>query len=532
MVYKSTLPDIQIPETDAASFVLYSEAFEANLDKPVCTDGFTGDTLTFEELRGDSQSFAGGLVNQLGFKKWDVLGIYSTNSVYYSTLVFGTLLAGGTVTTANAAYTVDELAYQLKDSGASILVVGAENVANGKAAAKEAGIADDRIFVISADPVDGVPSVFDLYDDEPAPKVEFTADELANKPAYLTYSSGTTGRSKGVQTTHRNMIANVLQVHFFFKPEITYGDTWAGALPFFHMYGLNILLHLAPYAGVHIAVLPKFDFLLLLETVQTHKVVMLFIVPPIIVGLAKHPIVDSLDLSSVRRIISGAAPLAGEIAEAASKRLGATIVQGYGLTETSPVSALCPLDKPVHGSIGILSPSMDARIVDPDTGADVGYNTPGELWLRGPNIMKAYHNNPQATQESIDEEGYFHTGDVATISEDGHIYIVDRLKELIKYTGLQVPPAELEAKLLSHSKIADAAVVGRAEETVGEVPVAFVVLKPGQTATEEEIVEFVAERVASHKQLRGGVIFTDSIPKAASGKILRRILRQRLADQQ
>eukprot|EP00842_Homolaphlyctis_polyrhiza_P003203 jgi/Hompol1/3884/HPOL_006802-RA len=196
MTFKSLLPDIQIPETDAASLVLYSEAFEANLGRPACTDSFTGDSLTFEELRSDSHSFAGGLVRQLGFNKWDVLAIFSNNSIYYSTVVFGTLLAGGTITTPNGTYTVEELATQLQDSGASVLVVGAENVATGKAAAKQAGIADNRIFVISAEPVDGVPSVFDLYDDEPAPRVDFTVDELSNKPAYLTYSSGTTGRSK------------------------------------------------------------------------------------------------------------------------------------------------------------------------------------------------------------------------------------------------------------------------------------------------------------------------------------------------
>eukprot|EP00842_Homolaphlyctis_polyrhiza_P005642 jgi/Hompol1/6079/HPOL_002211-RA len=528
--FKSPLPEVVIPEIDAANFVLGSAKFQENLDKVAMIDALRGDKITFGELHRNAHRFASGLINDLGLQKWEVVAIYSHNDVHYSTIVFGTLLAGGTITTANNSYTVEELVYQLKDSSATTLVVAKDCLANGKAAAEQAGIAADRVFVLARDAVDGVQSVFDLFSEKEFTRVEFTADELVNQPAYLTYSSGTTGRSKGVQTSHRNMVANVIQTDVFLGDNLVESDIWLGFLPFFHMYALNVSLHLATSNGIPVVVMPIFDFLLLLKTIQTHKLATLFIVPPIALALARHPIVARFDVSSVKRIISGAAPFSAEISKALSDRFNAAVVQGYGLTETSPIISLNAPKTPIHGSIGVLAPNMEARIVDPETGADLSYGEPGELWVRGPNVMKAYHNNPEATAEAIDADGYFHTGDVAIITDDGQITIVDRLKELIKFSGLQVPPAELEAKLLAYPKIADAAVIGIPDEATGEVPIAYVVLHPGQTATEDEIKEFIKARVAPHKQLRGGVIFTDSIPKAASGKILRRILRTKDAE--
>eukprot|EP00842_Homolaphlyctis_polyrhiza_P006392 jgi/Hompol1/6754/HPOL_002337-RA len=528
-IFKSTFADLDFPVSDAASVVLFSDAFERSLEKNALIDTFTGDSLTFQELRENSLAFGTGLRTNLNFSKGDVLALFSPNSVHFSTIVFGTLLAGGTITTANSTYTVDELAYQLKDANASVLVVGHENIVIGKAAAEIAGIPSNRIFVINPEDIDGVQNVYDIYAAESLPKVELTEQELAEMPAYLTYSSGTTGRSKGVITTHKNMVANIIQTFNYLINDQLENDVWSGVLPFFHMYGLNVLLHIAPYAGIPVAVMPSFDFIIFLKAISTHKISTLYIVPPIIIGLAKHPIVAKFDVSSVKRIVSGAAPLSRDIEEAVSTRLGAFVMQGYGLTETTPIIAMSRFNNPVHGTIGILAANMEARIVDPDTGLDLGYDEPGELWVRGPNVMKGYHNNPTATAEAIDADGFFHTGDVATIAQDGHIRIVDRLKELIKYAGLQVPPAELEAKLLTYPKIADAAVIGIPDETVGEVPIAYVVLHPGQTATEDEIKEFIKARVADHKKLHA-IIFAESIPKAASGKILRRILRAKDAE--
>jgi acyl-CoA synthetase (AMP-forming)/AMP-acid ligase II len=248
------------------------------------------------------------------------------------------------------------------------------------------------------------------------------------------------------------------------------------------------------------------------------------------VALAKHPMVDEYDLSAMEVLLSGAAPLDAELADAVAKRLGCEVRQGYGMTELSPITHAIPpgRDDISRGTIGMLVPNMQARIVDPATGEDIGPNEPGELWLRGPNVMAGYLNNPAATAATIDADGWLHTGDVATVDERGVYAIVDRVKELIKYHGYQVPPAELEALLLTHPKIADAAVIGVRDVDLEEVPKAFVVRAPSSELSEQDVITFVAERVAPHKKVRA-VEFVDAIPKSASGKILRKDLRAREA---
>jgi len=263
--------------------------------------------------------------------------------------------------------------------------------------------------------------------------------------------------------------------------------------------------------------------------VQEHKVTRFFAVPPVILALAKHPIVDQYDLSCIDVIFSGAAPLDAELGHAVAKRLGCTVLQGYGMTELSPVSHSMPDDRPDLdlNSCGFAIPNITCKIVDPETGEEVGPGVPGELWVKGPNVMAGYLNNPEATAATLDDEGYLHTGDVATVTEDGVFTIVDRVKELIKYKGYQVPPAELEALLLTHEKIADAAVIGVRDAEGEEVPKAFVVRQEGASdLTEEDVMTFVAERIAPHKKVRV-VEFIDQIPKSASGKILRKDLRAR-----
>ncbi|KAL2915984.1 hypothetical protein HK105_204408 [Polyrhizophydium stewartii] len=523
-IFRSSYPEVPVPAIDVPSFVLHSPDFAARGDQPAYIDAVTGETISFRGLRLRAEAFAAGLQRTLAMPKWGVVAVYSPNTIHYPMLVFGTLIAGCTISGANPTYTADELAYQLSDSGASVLVVAAEFVANGRAAARKAGLDEKRIFVLAPQAVDGLESVFTLLrSDGPLRPVKFTADELANRAAYLCYSSGTTGRSKGVMTTHRNIVANIAQVLAIFK--VAPDSTWIGVLPFYHIYGLVISLHCAPFKGVPVVVMPKFDLERLLSAIERYKITEMFIVPPIILALAKAPIVSKYNLKSLRALVSGAAPLGSELADEAAKRLNVIVTQAYGLTETSPLLHGCPYDKVVSGSIGVLAPNVEARLVNPDTEKDCGHNEPGELWVRGPNIMKGYHNNKKATDESIDTEGFFHTGDIAVVNENGYFFIVDRLKELIKYKGLQVPPAELEAKLLANPKIADAAVIGTPDERAGELPLAYVVLQPGVKLTEKEIQEYIAKQVAPHKQLRGGVVFIDAIPKAASGKILRRQLR-------
>jgi acyl-CoA synthetase (AMP-forming)/AMP-acid ligase II len=273
--------------------------------------------------------------------------------------------------------------------------------------------------------------------------------------------------------------------------------------------------------------MPRFELEPFLQAVQQYRITRLFLAPPIVVALAKHPLVDKYDLSSVKVIFSGAAPLDAETAKRCGERLNCRISQGYGLTETSPVSHSVPDFEPnvVPGSVGPSLPNTECKVVDVATGEELGRNQDGEIWIRGPLVMKGYLNNEAATSASIDEDGFFHTGDIGHIDDRDEYFIVDRLKELIKYKGFQVPPAELEAVLLSHPKVADAAVIGIPDDEAGEIPKGFVVLKD-PSATPEELMAFVAEKVAPHKKIRRLEV-VDEIPKSASGKILRRVLKER-----
>ena len=261
---------------------------------------------------------------------------------------------------------------------------------------------------------------------------------------------------------------------------------------------------------------------------EDHHITRSFVAPPIVVALAKHPMVDQFDLSSLQQIFSGAAPLSAELGLEAGARLGCEVVQGYGMTELSPVSHVTPLGRGRPGACGLTAPNTETMIIDPASGESLGADVDGEVWVRGPQVMKGYLNNDEATAATIDADGWLHTGDIGHVDSDGYLYVVDRLKELIKYKGFQVPPAELEALLLTHPAVADAAVVGLPDDEAGEIPVAYVVLKAGAQATEDDVASFVAGQVAHYKQLRR-VTFIDSVPKSASGKILRRVLRDAAA---
>lgn len=270
-----------------------------------------------------------------------------------------------------------------------------------------------------------------------------------------------------------------------------------------------------------------------LSAVQEYKITKAPLVPPIILGLAKHPLVDQYDLSSLELVMSGAAPLGAEVAREASNRVGCKIAQGYGMTEASPVTHLTPTNQGDGkiGSLGLPIPNTEVMIVSPETGQPLGKNENGEIWIRGPQIMKGYLNRPDATEESIDSDGWYHTGDIGYVDDEGYFYAVDRMKELIKYKGMQVAPAELEALLLTHESIADAAVIPVEDEEAGELPKAFIVLKQNQSLNEPDVMDFVAQRVAPHKKIRI-VEFVSEIPKSASGKILRRVLIQQEREKQ
>ncbi|MEJ5255803.1 MAG: 4-coumarate--CoA ligase family protein [Acidimicrobiales bacterium] len=513
MIHRSPFPDIDIPDLPLTPFVL-EHAAELG-DKPALIDGPSGRVLTYRELDEQIRSLAGGLVSR-GFGNGDVLAIMAPNVPEYATVFHGVAMAGGAVTTVNPTYTAREVRHQLEDSGATLTVTVPMFLETAREAA--AGTNVEEIFVLG-EATDGAPSVTELFGAPLAEQAAVAPDDLVALP----YSSGTTGLSKGVMLTHRNLVANIAQV--LAPTGLSGDDVIVAVLPFFHIYGMQVLMNTGLRAGATIVTLPRFDLEQFLQVHQEHKVTRSFVAPPIVVAMAKHPLVDRYDLSSVKQVFSGAAPLSAELAAEAGARLGCEVVQGYGMTELSPVSHLTPEGMAKPGSVGLTVPNTEVQIVDPASGEPLGIDQDGEVWIRGPQVMKGYLNNERATAETIDAQGWLHTGDIGHIDADGHLYVVDRLKELIKYKGFQVPPAELEALLLTHPAVADAAVIGVADEEAGEIPVGYVVLKPGAEATPDEIQGYVAERVAHYKQIRRLNVI-EEIPKSASGKILRRVLRE------
>ncbi len=510
MIVTSPYPDITIPDTDITSYVL--QRAEELGDKPALIDGPTGRTITFGGLAKGIESVAAGLAAR-GFAKGDVFAIYCPNVPEYAVAFHAVARLGGVNTTINPLYTAEELTFQLNDSGARFLLTMPQFLDKAAAAARNSGI--EEVFVLGE--AAGATPFADLMAEGPAPEVAIDPQDVVVLP----YSSGTTGLPKGVMLTHHNLVANIQQC----GPALTVdtSDTIIAVLPFFHIYGMQVIMNMAVSFGATIVTMPRFDMEQFLGLMQDHKVTNAYLVPPIILGLAKLPLVDDYDLSALQLIMSGAAPLGADLLNACAERLDCTVMQGYGLTETSPVTHVVPPDSPDSrpGSIGPPLPKTECRIVDPVTEQDMEVGERGELWMRGPQVMKGYLNNPEATAACIDEDGWFHSGDIATVDSDGWFTIVDRLKELIKYKGMQVAPAELEALLLSNPAIADVAVIASPDEEAGEVPKAFVVLRSETTPT--EIMEWVADRVAPHKKIRRLEI-VDEIPKSASGKILRRIL--------
>lgn len=515
IVFRSPAPDVvfgDVTVTEAA----FANASELG-DKPYLIDGTTGDVLSYAAALDGIMRVAGGLT-EAGLAKHDVVAIIAANSPDYALAFHGAVTAGGTVTTLNPTYTVDEISHQLRDSGAKIVISDALFAETAVAAAAASGI--EAIYTIGDVP--GLTPFGVLKNSDRLP--EPVAVDPATHVAVLPYSSGTTGLSKGVELTHRNLVANLAQAQPVFG---SVDDAVAVAvLPFFHIYGMQVLMNGIAMGGSTAITMPRFDLVHFLEILQNYKVTHAYLVPPIILALAKHPLVDNYDLSTLERVVSGAAPLGADLAEEAARRIEADVVQGYGLTEVSPVSHGTFPDDYRPGSIGVLVPNTEARIVNPETGEDCGIDTDGELWLRGPQVMKGYLNNPEATADCIDSDQWFHTGDIARVDQHDHFYIVDRLKELIKYKGFQVPPAELEALLISHPEIADVAVVPVADVEAGELPKAFVVTVAGSALTGDDVMAFVVGKVATYKQIRL-VEFIDEIPKSASGKILRRLLRDK-----
>ncbi|WP_316741914.1 4-coumarate--CoA ligase family protein [Streptomyces sp. MK7] len=492
-------------------------------DHPALIDGTDGTTLTYEQLDRLHRRLAAALA-ATGVRKGDVLALHSPNTIAFPTAFYAATRAGASVTTVHPLATPEEFAKQLRDSAARWIITVSPLLDSARRAAELAG-GIRQILVCDSAP--GHRSLIDMLGSTaPEPHIDL---DPAEDIAALPYSSGTTGTPKGVMLTHRQIATNLAQL----EPAVTTGpgDRILAVLPFFHIYGLTALMNAPLRRGATVVVLPRFDLETFLAAIETHRITGLYVAPPIVLALAKHPAVARYDLSCLTYVISAAAPLDAALARACSERLHLPpIGQAYGMTELSPGTHVVPLDR-LHdapaGTVGRLIAGTEMRIVsldDPDK--DLGTGEPGEILIRGPQIMKGYLGRPDATAQLIDTDGWLHTGDVGHIDEDGWLFVVDRVKELIKYKGFQVAPAELEAQLLTHPGIADAAVIGAYNEDGNEIPHAFVVRGPTADGLDEnEIMLYVAERVAPYKRIRR-VTFIDTVPRAASGKILRRELRE------
>ncbi|HEX9945406.1 MAG TPA: 4-coumarate--CoA ligase family protein [Thermoanaerobaculia bacterium] len=518
MIFRAPEPPLAIPEVPLTPFLL--ERAPERGDKPAFIDGPSGRTLTYRGWAEAVRKAAAGLARR-GLRKGDVFAIYSPNLPEYAVAFHAVSLLGGVVTTINPLYTAAELAQQLQDSGARHLVTVPPFLDKAQQAARESGVREVFVFggVETAEGATPFASLLAAAGEPPAVAIDPRQDLVV-----LPYSSGTTGLPKGVMLTHYNLVANVLQSACAL--DVSERDTVLGVLPFFHIYGMVVIMNLSLHVGATVVTMPRFDLEQCLETLQTYRITYANVVPPIVLALAKSPLVEKYDLSRLRTLFSGAAPLSENVAQAASRRLGCEVAQGYGLTETSPVThaARTRSAGPKTAGIGPPLPNTEAKVVDVATRRELGPDQEGEICVRGPQVMKGYLNRPEATAAMIDSDGWLHTGDVGYADADGCFFVVDRVKELIKYKGLQIAPAELEAVLLSHPSVADAAVVPLPDEEAGQVPKAFVVLKgPDASVTPDQIMGYVAERVAPYKKLRC-LEMIDQIPKSPSGKILRRLL--------
>ena len=512
-LFTSPLPDVAVRNISITDCLF--EGLKNAPARVVFIDGPTGRGVTAAQLMDDIRRLAGGLTAR-GFGAGRVVALMAPNMPEYCTVFHGVTYAGGTITTLNPTYTAHEVRHQLTDSGAELLITIPDFLATAQAAAEGTGCR--TIAVIGG--AEGMLSLADLMGD---PQAAQTPVDLANFAAVLPYSSGTTGLPKGVMLSHRNLVVNVDQALAVVR--IVPDEACVAFLPFFHIYGMNVMMNSHLVAGARLITMPRFDLAAFLGHIQTHSVRMVMAVPPVAIALTKHPMVAGYDISSLRVFVSAAAPLGAELSQACAARLNALSIQGYGMTELSPISHFSNETMAKPGAVGVTVPNTLCKIINPETGAALDVDHEGELCIKGPQVMLGYLNNPEATARTIDADGWLHTGDIASFDADGQLFIKDRLKELIKVKGFQVAPAEVEAVLQTHPDVLDAAVIGIADDEAGEVPLAFVVGKPGVDAG--DLLAFVRERLSSYKIPRR-VEFIDAIPKSASGKILRRVLKDRL----
>ncbi|KAF0934699.1 hypothetical protein E2562_026445 [Oryza meyeriana var. granulata] len=541
-IFRSKLPDIDIPNHLPLHEYCFARAAELP-DAPCLIAAATGRTYTFAETHLLCRKAAAAL-HRLGVGQGDCVMVLLQNCVEFVVAFFAASFLGAVTTATNPFCTPQEIHKQLKASGAKAILTQSVYVDKLRDAAFpriDAGGGDDTLTAITIDddeahtPPEGCVPFWGLIgqaDEGSIPEVSISPDD----PVALPFSSGTTGLPKGVVLTHKSLVSSMAQQVDGENPNLHMGegDVALCVLPLFHIFSLNSVLLCAVRAGAAVMLMPKFEMGAMLEGIERWRVTVAAVVPPLVLALAKSTVVERHDLSSIRIVLSGAAPLGKELEDALRARVPQAIFgQGYGMTEAGPVLSMCPAfaKEPTpakSGSCGTVVRNAELKVVDPDTGFSLGRNLPGEICIRGPQIMKGYLNDPEATAVTIDVEGWLHTGDIGYVDDDDEVFIVDRVKELIKFKGFQVPPAELESLLIAHPFIADAAVVPQKDDVAGEVPVAFVVPAADSDITEESIKEYISKQVVFYKRLHR-VHFTHAIPKSASGKILRKELRAKLA---
>ncbi|XP_052142662.1 4-coumarate--CoA ligase 3 isoform X2 [Oryza glaberrima] len=458
VVFRSKLPDIEIDNSMTLQEYCFARMAEVGA-RPCLIDGQTGESYTYAEVESASRRAAAGL-RRMGVGKGDVVMSLLRNCPEFAFSFLGAARLGAATTTANPFYTPHEVHRQAEAAGARVIVTEACAVEKVREFAAERGV-----------PVVTVDGAFDgcveFREVLAAEELDADADVHPDDVVALPYSSGTTGLPKGVMLTHRSLITSVAQQVDGENPNLYFSkdDVILCLLPLFHIYSLNSVLLAGLRAGSTIVIMRKFDLGALVDLVRKHNITIAPFVPPIVVEIAKSPRVTAEDLASIRMVMSGAAPMGKDLQDAFMAKIpNAVLGQGYGMTEAGPVLAMClafakePF-KVKSGSCGTVVRNAELKIVDPDTGASLGRNQSGEICIRGEQIMKGYLNDPEATKNTIDEDGWLHTGDIGFVDDDDEIFIVDRLKEIIKYKGFQVPPAELEALLITHPEIKDAAVV-------------------------------------------------------------------------
>lgn len=529
IIFRSRLPDIDIP----SHLTLHQYVFQnaANYpDKPCIIEHSTGKEYSYADVERISRKVAAGLV-KFGIGQGEVVMLLLPNCAEFVFLFLGIAMRGAVVTTANPLYKPAEIHRQVRSAKAKLIITQAAFVE------KLAEECEQHIGILTIDePVEGFQNVSVILDadENECPVVEIGPDDVVALP----YSSGTTGLPKGVMLTHKSLITSVAQQVDGENPNLHFSteDVVLCVLPLIHIFSLNSVLLCSLRAGSAVAIMQKFDVVALLQFIQRFRITVAAVVPPIVLAITKCPTVDQFDISSIRKVLSGAAPMGKELEDAFRARLPKAVIgQGYGMTEAGPVLSMClsfaKYPTPVKpGSCGTVVRNAQMKIVDTETGVSLPRSQAGEICIRGDQIMKGYLNDPDSTAFTVDKDGWLKSGDVGYVDEDDEVFIVDRVKEIIKYKGYQVPPAELEGMLIAHESIHDAAVVPEPDLAAGEIPVAFVVKANGFDITEDEIKQYIAKQVVFYKRICK-VHFIDAIPKSPTGKILRRELKKKLADE-